>query len=160
MCCGRPREAAVGQASGQRLGRDCRGCQSLGTVQGVAIECCCGAANLAKELADQTGWNVSLAHPGFVARMKQNPDKTDFTDARILADLHRVGYLPKVWLAPREIRELRRIVRFRQRTGGRAAERQAPHSGLAPRRADSSARGVRPPLDSRPGWPGSVASTN
>jgi transposase len=85
-----------------------------GTVQGVAIECCCGAANLAKELADQAGWNVSLAHPGFVARMKQNPDKTDFTDARILADLHRVGYLPKVWLAPHEIRELRRIVRYRQ----------------------------------------------
>lgn len=86
----------------------------LGSVQGVAIECCCGAANLAKELADQAGWNVSLAHPGFVARMKQNPDKTDFTDARVLADLHRVGYLPKVWLAPHEIRELRRIVRYRQ----------------------------------------------
>jgi transposase len=49
-----------------------------------------------------------------VSRMKQNPDKTDFSDARLLADLLRVGYLPKVWLAPAELRELRRLVRYRQ----------------------------------------------
>ncbi|MBW3600768.1 MAG: transposase, partial [Planctomycetes bacterium] len=60
------------------------------------------------------GWSVSMAHPGFVARMKQNPDKTDFGDARLLADLVRVGYLPKVWLAPEELRRLRRLVRLRQ----------------------------------------------
>jgi len=46
--------------------------------------------------------------------MKQSPDKTDFADARVLADLERVGYLPRVWLAPFAIRELRRLVRFRQ----------------------------------------------
>ena len=46
--------------------------------------------------------------------MKQNPDKSDYSDARLLADLTRVGYLPKVWLAPQEIRDLRRVVRFRQ----------------------------------------------
>jgi transposase len=80
----------------------------------AAIEACCGAANLAKELVDCAGWSVSLAHAGFVARMKQNPDKTDFSDAQLLADLLRVGYLPKVWLAPDEIRELRRLVRYRQ----------------------------------------------
>jgi transposase len=80
----------------------------------AAIEACCGAANLAKELADRAGWSVSLAHAGFVARMKQNPDKTDFSDAQLLADLLRVGYLPKVWLAPDEICELRRLVRYRQ----------------------------------------------
>ena len=85
-----------------------------GVVVQAAIEACCGAANLAKELADQAGWSVSLAHAGFVARMKQNPDKTDFSDAELLADLLRVGYLPKVWLAPDEIRELRRLVRYRQ----------------------------------------------
>lgn len=85
-----------------------------GQPQGVAIEACCGAANLADELHRETGWPVSLAHTGFVARMKQNPDKTDFGDARLLADLLRVGYLPKVWLAPEEIRRLRRLVRYRQ----------------------------------------------
>jgi len=49
-----------------------------------------------------------------VARLKQSPDKTDFSDARLLADLERVGYLPRVWLAPEEVRELRRLVRYRQ----------------------------------------------
>jgi transposase len=80
----------------------------------AAVEACCGAADLADELVERAGWSVSLAHPGFVARMKQNPDKTDYSDARLLADLMRVGYLPKVWLAPAELRELRRLVRYRQ----------------------------------------------
>ena len=84
-----------------------------GEVQEVAIEACSGAANLAEELIAE-GFQVSLAHPGFVSRMRQNPDKTDFDDARILGDLVRVGYLPKVWLPPDNIRELRRIVRYRQ----------------------------------------------
>jgi len=85
-----------------------------GSVVQGALEACCGAADLADELVEQAGWSVSLAHPGFVARMKQNPDKTDFSDARLLADLLRVGYLPKVWLAPADLRELRRLVRYRQ----------------------------------------------
>src|SRR5207244_8369659 len=51
--------------------------------------------------------------PGYVQRMKQNPDKTDCQDAQLLADLERVGYLPRVWLAPRYIRELRHVVRYR-----------------------------------------------
>lgn len=80
----------------------------------AALEACCGSADLADELVEQADWSVSLAHPGFVARMKQNPDKTDYSDARLLGDLTRVGYLPKVWLAPAELRELRRLVRYRQ----------------------------------------------
>lgn len=80
----------------------------------AAIEACTGAADLAEELVSQAGWTVDLAHPGYVSRMKENPDKHDWGDARILADLVRVGYLPRVWLAPQEIRELRRLVRYRQ----------------------------------------------
>jgi transposase len=86
----------------------------FGPVSRAAIESCCGAADLAEELVSQGGWSVDLAHPGFVNRMKQNPDKTDFSDARMLADLTRVGYLPRVWLAPHQIRELRRLTRYRQ----------------------------------------------
>jgi transposase len=86
--------------------------ERFGAVQTAAIEACCGAANLAQELVER-GWSVSLAHAGFVARMKQNPDKTDYSDARLLADLLRVGYLPKVWLAPERLRRLRRLVRYR-----------------------------------------------
>lgn len=84
-----------------------------GTVH-AAVESCSGAADLADELIQRSGWIVDLAHPGYVSRMKQTPDKSDFTDAQLLADLVRVGYLPRVWLAPHDVRELRRVVRYRQ----------------------------------------------
>jgi transposase len=80
----------------------------------VAIEACCGAADLAEELATRHGLPVELAHPGYVARMKQSPDKHDFGDSHLLGDLARVNYLPTVWLAPAETRQLRRLVRHRQ----------------------------------------------
>lgn len=80
----------------------------------AAIEACSGAADLADRLVQQAGWSVDLAHAGYVHRIKQNPDKSDYTDARLLADLERVGYLPRVWLAPQVVRELRRLVRYRQ----------------------------------------------
>ena len=85
----------------------------FGQPRRVAIEACCGAANLADALATQRGLPVELAHPGYVARIKQSPDKTDFSDAQLLADLARVNYLPRVWLAPEPIRQLRRLVRHR-----------------------------------------------
>lgn len=81
-------------------------------VAGGALEACCGAANLAERLR-KYGWDICLAHAGLCSRMKQNPDKTDFSDAHLLADLVRVGYLPRVWLPPEEIRDLRRLVRYR-----------------------------------------------
>jgi transposase len=79
----------------------------------AAIEACTGAADLADELVGRFGWSVDLAHPGYVRRMKQTPDKTDYTDARLLADLERVGYLPRVWTAPAAVRDLREVVRYR-----------------------------------------------
>lgn len=80
----------------------------------AAIEACPGAADLADELVTRHGWILNLAHPGYVARMKQTPDKTDWADARVIADLVRVGYLPKVWLAPEDVRQLRTLTRYRQ----------------------------------------------
>jgi transposase len=62
-----------------------------------------------------------LAHPGYVSRLKQSPDKSDHDDAEVLADLLRVDYLPEVWLPPIEILQLRRLVRYRQ---GLASERK------------------------------------
>ena len=89
-----------------------RECGGEAVIVQAAIESCCGAADLSDELIAH-GWSVNLAHPGYVARMKQSPDKTDYSDARMLADLQRVGYLPRVWLAPEEVRELRRLVHYR-----------------------------------------------
>jgi len=79
----------------------------------VAIEACCGAADIAEELAVTQKLPVELAHPGYVARLKRSPDKTDLGDAHLLADLARVDYLPIVWLAPESTRQLRRLVRHR-----------------------------------------------
>lgn len=84
-----------------------------GVPRRMAIEACCGAADLAEELVTQRNQTVLLAHPGYVSRMKRSPDKTDLGDAQLLADLVRVNYLPRVWLAPKAIRELRRLVRHR-----------------------------------------------
>ena len=79
----------------------------------VAIEASTGVAEFAEILINHFQWSVELAHPGYVARMKQTPDKSDWTDAKLLADLTRAGYIPRVWLAPQSIRELRELVRHR-----------------------------------------------
>jgi transposase len=92
---------------------------SFGDDVRAALEACSGAANLADELATKHGWIINLAHPGYVARMKQTPDKTDWADARVIADLVRVGYLPKVWLAPEDVRQLRTLTRYRQQLANR-----------------------------------------
>jgi transposase len=85
----------------------------LGSNVSAAIESSTGSAAFAEELISRYQWSVSLAHPGYASRMKQTPDKSDWTDAKLLADLIRVGYLPRVWLAPPYIRELRDLVRHR-----------------------------------------------
>jgi transposase len=88
---------------------------SYGTSARCAIEACCGAADFADELQQFYEMiEVRLAHPGYVAKLKQGPDKTDDQDAFVLADLVRVDYLPEVWLAPAATRQLRRLVRYRQ----------------------------------------------
>ena len=55
--------------------------EGFGCVQGAAIESCEGAADFAEELIDKGSWKVHLAHPGYVRRSRQNPDKTDHSDA-------------------------------------------------------------------------------
>lgn len=112
----------IGRDGRQLTNRRCRSdlievvevIRTCGEAQSIAIESCCGAAEFADQLRQATGWEVQLAHPGFVNRMKLNPDKSDHDDARLLADLGRVGYIPQVWLPPRAIRELRTLVRRRQ----------------------------------------------
>ncbi len=85
----------------------------FGEVSVGAVEVSCGAAAFVDSLRAASGWDIRLCHPGYVNRMKSNPDKSDKADAELLADLCRVGYLPEVWLAPERIRDLRQLVRFR-----------------------------------------------
>lgn len=86
----------------------------FGSVVECAIEACCGAADFAEALSEyHANIDVRLAHPGYAARLKQSPDKSDYSDAQLLADLIRVNYVPEVWLAPTKIRELRQVSRYR-----------------------------------------------
>lgn len=101
-----------------------------GQPQRIAIEACCGAADLAEELVIRRGLSIELAHPGYVNRMKRSPDKTDYSDAQLLADLTRVNYLPTVWLAPEGTRELRRLVRHRAQLVERRKECKLRIRGL------------------------------
>jgi transposase len=146
-------QVSVMGVDGQELGnRPCANCwnaiasyvANFGNKVQAAIECGTGAADLAEELTLRAGWSVHLAHPGFVQRMKQNPDKTDKQDATVLADLVRVGYVPRVWLPPLAIRELRQLVRYRQQLVGQRRQvkqrlrallrnvRQHPPEGVNP----------------------------
>ena len=77
-------------------------------IEAAGVETCCGASNFAEQLVAR-GWPIELAHAGICAKMKRSPDKSDCADAFLLADLCRVGYLPTVWLPPKEIRDLRRL---------------------------------------------------
>jgi transposase len=96
----------------------------------IAIEACCGAADMAEELATEQNLPVELAHPGYVARLKRSPDKTDLGDAHLLADLVRVNYLPTVWLAPESTRQLRRLVRHRAQLVNRRRDLKLRIRGL------------------------------
>jgi transposase len=94
--------------------------QPLGSVARVGIEACCGAADLGEQLVQRLGWNVSLGHAAYIAKIKSSPDKSDYSDSRLIADLTRVGYLPRVWLAPANIRDLRQLVNHRRRQADHA----------------------------------------
>jgi transposase len=85
-----------------------------GLVRVGAIEACCGASDFVTRLIDATDWEIRMAHAGAVSQLKKSKDKTDHGDAWLLADLVRVGYLPEVWLADHQTRQLRRLVRYRQ----------------------------------------------
>ncbi len=115
-------------------------------VERAAIESCCGAADLAEQLRAAPGWPITLAHPGFVRRMKHNPDKTDYADARMLAELSRAGFVPPVWLAPRGIRELRLLVRLRADLVGRVRAIKTRMLGVL-----RAQRIVEPALPIKPG---------
>lgn len=85
-----------------------------GTAPEVVLEATWGWY-WAADVLEETGARVHLAHPlgvkGFENRRVKNDDK----DATLLADLLRMGSLPESWIAPRSLRELRELVRYRHK---------------------------------------------
>ena len=71
--------------------------------------------------------------------------KHDFGDARMLADLERVGYLPRVWLAPQERSSVAAVGALSPATCRRTAEPKTSHSSVVAR--GSRAAAGRPGLD-------------
>jgi transposase len=67
----------------------------------------------AADVLEQAGAEVHLAHPLGVKAYAYRRVKNDQRDAADLADLLRMGRLPEAWIAPREVRELREITRYR-----------------------------------------------
>ena len=61
------------------------------------------------------GAEVHLAHPLGVKAFTYRRVKNDERDAADLADLLRMGRLAEAWIAPREVRELRELTRYRHK---------------------------------------------
>jgi len=83
----------------------------------IALESCSCWQYVYDYLEDKGFTNISLANPYKVRLIATSKQKTDFKDARALAQLLRVNLLPMSWAAPRHIRKQRQIVRHREGQG-------------------------------------------
>jgi transposase len=78
----------------------------------IALEATYGWEWLADVLQD-AGYELHLAHPLRTKAIASARVKTDAVAARTLADLLRADLLPEAYIAPRELRELRDLLRHR-----------------------------------------------
>lgn len=87
-----------------------------------------------------TGWvydflkpyalELKVAHPEMLKAITAAKKKNDRADAEKLADLLRVNLLPECYMAPVELRELRRILRYRNMIVRSAVKMKNKISGL------------------------------
>ena len=87
----------------------------LGELEGeteVAVEATYGWEWLA-ELLEDGGYELHLAHPAGTKAIASARVKNDAIDARTLAQLLRAGMLPEAYVAPRELRDVRELLRQR-----------------------------------------------
>ena len=97
----------------------------------VVLEATYGWYWAADTLAD-AGAEVHLAHPLGVKAFTYRRVKNDERDAADLADLLRMGRLPEAWIAPRDVRELRELTRYRAKlVGKRTGYKDMVHAVLA-----------------------------
>ena len=77
-------------------------------------------------------YDVHLAHPLRTRAIAAARVKTDAIDAKTLAHLLRAGFLPEAYIAPRELRDLRELLRHRATlTRMRSAVKNRVHAILA-----------------------------
>jgi transposase len=100
-----------------------------GPVPEVAMEATLGWYWAADVLAE-CGARLHLAHPLGIKAFAYQRVKKDESDARLLADLLRMGRLPESWIAPPEVRELREAVRYRHKIVEARANAKAQVHGV------------------------------
>src|SRR5215216_8013347 len=97
----------------------------------IALEATYGWEWLA-ELLEDHGYELHLAHPLRTKAIASARVKTDAVDARTLAHLLRADLLPEAYVAPRELRDLRDLLRQRVAlTQMRTALKNRVHALLA-----------------------------
>src|SRR5215469_6317130 len=73
---------------------------------------------------------LQMGHPAMMKPIAASKTKNDRIDARKTADLVRCNLLPICYVAPREIRELRRMLRYRNLVVAQATRMKNKMSGL------------------------------
>ena len=73
---------------------------------------------------------LKVAHPEMLKAITAAKKKNDRCDAERIADLLRVGLLPECYMASEELRELRRILRYRNHIVRTAVKMKNKISGL------------------------------
>ena len=76
----------------------------------VALEVTTNSASIARLLRDNSKARVIVSNPIKTKVIAQAKIKTDKIDARVLAELARVGYLPEVWLPDEDTEALRQFI--------------------------------------------------
>ena len=96
----------------------------------VALEATMGWGWLT-DMLEGLGLDVHLAHMRGVRVIAESRCKSDRIEARVLADLLRTNFLPEAYLAPRELRDKRLVLRDRQSLiRWRTAAKNAVHALL------------------------------
>jgi transposase len=73
---------------------------------------------------------LEMGHPAMMKAIGASKKKNDKLDARKISDLVRCDLLPACWVAPSEIRELRRMLRYRNLVVEQAVQMKNKISGL------------------------------
>jgi transposase len=93
-------------------------------------------------VVEPLGLELHLVHPWKTRAIASARIKHDKLDSRVLAELLRTGFLAEAWIAPREVREERQLLRHRARTVQWATRAKNGVHGVVNR------QGIRPPMES------------
>jgi len=97
----------------------------------LALEVTTNATSIARILRDNSKARLIMSNPIKTKLIAQAKVKTDKIDARVLAELARVGYLPEVWLPDEDTEKLRHLFTDRRSLVDRRTElKNTVHSVL------------------------------